>query len=60
LEAALFDRHRAAMNLVGWVERSDTHQSRLAKMMGFAKGSIHRSNYGTELRFFRDLTVRKI
>jgi hypothetical protein len=27
--------------LVGWVERSDTHQSQFAKLMGFAKGSTH-------------------
>jgi hypothetical protein len=26
---------------VEWVERSDTHQLQLAKMMGFAKGSTH-------------------
>src|SRR5262249_28405427 len=32
---------------VGTVERSDTHQSRRAKMMGFANGSTHptRSTY---------------
>jgi len=27
--------------LVGWVERSDTHQPQFAKLMGFAKGSTH-------------------
>jgi hypothetical protein len=30
-----------AMQLVGWVERSDTHQLQLAKVMGFAKDSTH-------------------
>ena len=45
MEAPLFDYHCAAVNLVGWVERSDTHQSHLAKMMGFAKGSTHPTNY---------------
>ena len=26
---------------VGWVERSDTHQLQLAKLLRFAKGSTH-------------------
>jgi len=30
---------------VGWVERSDTHQLKFAKMMGFAKGSTHPTSY---------------
>jgi hypothetical protein len=33
---------------VGWVERSDTHQLMFAKMMGFAKGSTHRTGRRTQ------------
>jgi hypothetical protein len=34
-------RAKQGSQLVGWVERSDTHQSQFAKLMGFAKGSTH-------------------
>jgi pimeloyl-ACP methyl ester carboxylesterase len=40
--------------LFKWVERSDTHQSQFAKLMGFAKGSTHPT------RFFDDLGSVKV
>jgi hypothetical protein len=36
---------------VGWVERSDTHQLKFAKMMGYAKGSTHPTGCARVLRF---------
>jgi hypothetical protein len=33
--------HARVQQLLGWVERSDTHQSQFAKLIGFAKGSTH-------------------
>src|SRR5258707_12109768 len=45
---------------VGWVERSDTHQSKLAKMMGFAKGSTHPTSYALlRLTRKRNLATRR-
>jgi len=44
-EAALFDRHRAAVNLVGWVERSIPINRISRRMMGLAKGSTILRNY---------------
>jgi hypothetical protein len=43
--ASLIRATLAFMQPVGWVERSDTHQLRFSKMMGFAKSSTHPTGF---------------